>query len=67
MKGTYAMNTPGKYFTETFAWKCDSKTDESLVITKNNVRLSLLTERLLRVEADPKRYFNDAPTQTVVN
>ncbi len=63
----YIMNKPSKYFTDTFAWKCNSKTDESLVITKNNVRLSLLTERLLRVEADPKRIFIDAPTQTVVN
>lgn len=61
------MNKPSKYFTDTFAWSCDSKTDESLVITKNNVRLSLLTERLLRVEADPKKNFIDAPTQTVVN
>ncbi|MBQ7861570.1 MAG: DUF5110 domain-containing protein [Clostridia bacterium] len=61
------MNKPSKYFTDTFAWKCDSKTDESLVIRKNNVRLSLLTERLLRVEVDPKREFIDSPTQTVVN
>ena len=61
------MNNPSRYFTDTFAWRCDSKTDESLVITKNNVRLSLLTERLLRVEVDPQRRFIDAPTQTVVN
>ncbi len=61
------MNKPSKYFTDTFSWKCDSKTDESLVITKNNVRLSLLSERLLRVEVDPDRNFIDAPTQTVIN
>ena len=62
-----SMNKPSKYFTDTFAWACDSKTDDSLIITKNNVRLSLLTERLLRVEVDPQRNFIDAPTQTVVN
>lgn len=61
------MNKPSQYFTDTFSWKCDSKTDENLVIAKNNVRLSLLTERLLRVEVDPERKFIDAPTQTVVN
>ncbi len=61
------MNKPSEYFRDTFAWICDSKTDESLVIRKNNVRLSLLTERLLRVEVDPERNFIDAPTQTVVN
>lgn len=61
------MNKPSQYFTDTFSWKCNSKTDEGLVITKNNVRLSLLTERLLRVETDPERHFIDAPTQTVVN
>ena len=61
------MNTPSKYFTDTFAWKCNSKTDENLVIIRNNVRLSLLTERLLRVEVDPQKNFIDAPTQTVVN
>lgn len=61
------MNKPSKYFTDTFSWNYDSKTDNSLIITKNNVRLSLLTERLLRVEVDPDKEFIDAPTQTIVN
>ncbi|MGN0447230.1 MAG: TIM-barrel domain-containing protein [Acutalibacteraceae bacterium] len=61
------MNKPTKYFTDTFSCNTDIKTDESLIIRKNNVRLSLLTERLLRVEVDPDREFIDAPTQTVIN
>lgn len=61
------MNTPSKYFTDTFSLKCDSKTDDALVIKKNNVRLSLITERLLRVEVDPDKNFIDAPTQSIFN
>lgn len=61
------MTTPSKYFTDTFACNCDIKTDDNLIITKNNVRLSLLTERLLRVEVDADRNFIDSPTQVIVN
>lgn len=61
------MNIPSKYFTDTFSVDCDSKTDESLVIRKNNVRFSLITDRLLRVEVDGHKSFIDEPTQTVIN
>ncbi len=60
------MREPCKYFKDTFAFKSESKTDESYIIKRNNVRLSLLTDRLLRVEVDKKREFTDAPTQCVI-
>ncbi len=61
------MNQPSQYFQKTFGWKSDSKTDDKYTIIKNNVRLSLLTERLLRVEVDPEGIFTDEPTQSIIN
>ena len=55
------------YFRQTFSWKSDSKTRDEFIIRKNNVRLSLLTDRLLRVEVDKKGRFTDEPTQAVIN
>lgn len=60
------MKEPCKYFKETFAFKSESKTDESYTVKKNRVRLSVLTDRLLRVEVDKKGEFTDAPTQCVI-
>ncbi len=60
------MKEPCKYFKETFAFKSDSKTDERYIVKKNRVRLSVLTDRLLRVEVDKKGEFTDAPTQCVI-
>ncbi|MDD6146897.1 MAG: glycoside hydrolase family 31 protein [Oscillospiraceae bacterium] len=59
------MNEPCKYFRETFHHESKSKTDEKFTVIKNNVRLSLLTSRLLRVEIDRKGHFTDEPTQSV--
>ena len=56
-----------EYFRKTFCWKSDSKTQEDFTVIKNNVRLSVLTDRLLRVEVDKKKRFTDAPTQAVIN
>ena len=56
-----------EYFRQTFAWSSDSKTSEEYVIIKNNVRLSVLSDRLLRVEIDSNGIFTDEPTQTVIN
>lgn len=61
------LKQPCKYFTDTFSWKTDSKTDEKFTIIKNNVRLSVLTPQLIRVEADKKGLFTDEPTQVVIN
>ncbi len=60
------MKQPCKYFTDTFSWKSDSKTDDAYVIIKNNVRFSVLTPQLLRVECDRKGMFTDEPTQAVI-
>lgn len=61
------MNCTSKYFTETFAWNSPSKTDEKYIYIKNNVRFSLITPQLLRVEYDKKGIFTDEPTQVVIN
>ncbi len=61
------MSNTTEYFLKTFAWKSDSKTDERFVFVKNNVRFSLLTSRLLRVEYNRKGLFTDEPTQSVIN
>ena len=55
-----------EYFVKTFGWKSDSKTNEKFTFVKNDVRFSLITERLLRVEVDKSKKFTDEPTQTVV-
>ncbi|MBQ3135994.1 MAG: DUF5110 domain-containing protein [Clostridia bacterium] len=61
------MSNTTEYFVKTFGWKSDSKTDERFVFIKNNVRFSLLTSRLLRVEYNRKGLFTDEPTQSVIN
>ncbi len=67
VKEVCSMNQPSEYFVKTFGWKSDSKTDDKYVIIRNNVRLSLLTERLLRVEIDNEGIFTDEPTQSIIN
>ncbi len=61
------MSETTLYFKNTFCWKSDSKTMDEYVIRKNNVRLSVLTDRLLRVEVDKNCHFTDEPTQSVIN
>ena len=56
-----------EYFFDTFKWNSDSKTADEYIIIKNNVRFSVLSDRLLRVEIDNEGIFTDAPTQTVIN
>ena len=56
-----------EYFRQTFSWSSDSKTSEEYVIIKNNVRFSILSDRLLRVEVDNNGIFTDEPTQTAIN
>ena len=44
-----------------------SRTAEEFVIRTGDLRLSVLSERILRVERSKDGVFTDAPTQTVVN
>ena len=60
------MAKPSEYFLKTFAWKTESKTNGKYTFIRRDVRFSLLTDRLLRVEADKELKFTDEPTQTVV-
>ena len=60
------MKTVCKYFKDTFSWNTDSKTPEEFTLIRKNVRFSLITDRLLRVEVDKKGAFTDEPTQSVI-
>ena len=60
------MAKPSEYFLKTFSWKTESKTNGKYTFIRRDVRFSLLTDRLLRVEADKELKFTDEPTQTVV-
>ena len=60
------MVKPSEYFVKTFGWKSDSKTNGKFTFTRKDVRFSLLTDRLLRVEVDKDLKFTDEPTQTVI-
>ncbi len=60
------MKTVCKYFKDTFAWNTDSKTPDEFIIIKNKVRLSIITDRLLRVEIDKKGAYTDEPTQSII-
>lgn len=44
-----------------------SRTAEEFVIKTGDLRLSVLSERILRVEKSADGTFTDEPTQTVVN
>ena len=43
------------------------KTDKSMIIQGEGYRISLLTDRLIRLEYSKKNIFTDAATQTVLN
>ena len=60
------MKTVCKYFKDTFSWNTDSKTPSEFTVIRNNVRLSLITDRLLRVEIDKKGNYTDEPTQSII-
>ena len=47
--------------------KCETAAaaDPSQIITRGDVRFSVLTDRLLRVEWDEDAHFTDEPTQSV--
>lgn len=60
------MNQPSAYFKDTFGFKSESKTAKEFTVIKNDVRFSIITDRLLRVEVDRNLRFTDEPTQTVI-
>lgn len=60
------MKTVCKYFKDTFSWNTDSKTPEEFTVIRNRVRLSVITDRLLRVEIDKKGEYTDEPTQSII-
>ncbi len=53
------------YFKNTFGIVTESKTDEKYLYIKDNLRISVLTSRLIRVEHQPDCNFCDEPTQSV--
>lgn len=57
------MNTIGGYFVENLA-NCKCKKDSMII--GNKYRISILTERLVRLEYNPKGIFEDRPTQRVI-
>ena len=54
-------------FAKAFRDEISGKTPDSQVVVKNNLRISVLTSRLVRVETQPDGKFCDMPTQTVLN
>ena len=57
------MNVPSEHFKRIFSVKCDPKTNEGFVFIENDVRFSVLSSQLLRVESGA---FCDEPTQSVL-
>lgn len=57
------MNKPSEKFQKTFVVNSDAKTEEKFVYVNGNVRFSVLTSRLLRVEVSKMGEFCDEPTQ----
>lgn len=53
------------FFNEHFDIGADSKTLPEYTLIKDNVRFSVLSDRLLRVEYDKTGHFTDEPTQCV--
>ena len=56
-----------EHFAKAFRDEISGKTADSNVIIKNDVRISVLTSRLIRIEKQPDGKFCDMPTQTVFN
>lgn len=53
------------FYKEHFALNQASATKEENIILKGKVRISVLSDRILRVEVDSKSHFTDEPTQSV--
>ena len=53
------------FFEQYMKVETDSVTDPAYTVVRGDVRFSVLTDRLLRVEWDKEAYFTDEPTQKV--
>lgn len=53
------------WFSETFGFELQSTTSKSQTMTEGNIRVSILTDCLIRVENQPDGIFCDLPTQSV--
>lgn len=60
------MNSPSEKFKKIYSVKTDAKTDPDFTVIIGDVRLSVLTSRLLRVEKAKNGQFTDEPTQAVL-
>lgn len=56
-----------EHFRKAFRDEINGKTPDSQICIKNNVRISVITSRLIRIEKQPDGIFCDLPTQTVLN
>ena len=56
-----------EHFRNAFRDEMNGKTDASQVFVKGNVRISVITSKLIRIENQPDGKFCDLPTQTVLN
>lgn len=54
-----------EFFKEHFDFVHESKTDPAFTIIRNKTRISVLSDRLVRVECDNHSHFTDEPTQCV--
>lgn len=54
-------------FAKAFRDEINGKTPDSQIYIKDNLRISVLTSRLIRIETQPDGKFCDMPTQTVLN
>lgn len=56
-----------EHFAKAFRDEISGKTNDSNIIVRNGMRISVLTSRLIRIEKQPEGKFCDMPTQTVLN
>ncbi len=56
-----------EHFAKAFRDEINGKTQDSNIIIRNDMRISVLTSRLIRIEKQPDGKFCDMPTQTVLN
>ena len=56
-----------EHFAKAFRDEISGKTNESYTIIRNDMRISVITSRLIRIEKQSDGRFCDLPTQTVLN
>ncbi len=56
-----------EHFAKAFRDEISGKTNDSNIIVRNGMRISVLTSRLIRIEKQSDGKFCDMPTQTVLN